>query len=268
MDYSKEHWHSDIVPDKWQIQDSDYQKILPKVLSDFTLGKSKQKIFYRIAGLSGSGKSTQLLPAVTAKFESLKLDPVLTAARIFVPYHPYAAEIEQEFGSENLRENTNEFSTIMLFLTVMALIKQGYAIILDVSFFNPLFEQALMATLAKHGYEAHIELMAVSKEITEGFIQKRASSTTHTEKKRKVNRHTTEVFYKCTLDSLDYYNKNYPDTHINLWSAWDLEPVYSGLMNSSAMKDTYLEYNSIKKLPHLTDEVTLLAAKIAYLTQN
>ena len=138
----KSHWPSQVKPE-WQVEISDYPAILPQVLKDFTADKTKGRNLIRIAGLSGSGKTTQLLPATEAFFKNRELKPVLVAAREFVKYHPHHNEIKEFYGEENLRKMTDEFSTIMLFLAITELIKNGYDIILDVTLLDPAMEHIL-----------------------------------------------------------------------------------------------------------------------------
>ena len=123
--YMKAHWPSKAKPE-WQVGLEEYPIILQKVLKDFTKDATQNRELIRIAGISGSGKTTQILPAVEAYCEKHHYRPILIAARRFVEYHPHYQEIKDFYGEENLRKNTDEFATIMLFLTLTELIKNGY----------------------------------------------------------------------------------------------------------------------------------------------
>ena len=70
-------------------------------------------------------------------------EPILLAARRFVEYHPHYQEIKDYYGEENLRKLTDEFSTIMLFLTISELTKGGYDIVLDVTLLDSEMEAIL-----------------------------------------------------------------------------------------------------------------------------
>ena len=63
--YIKAHWPSQT---KWQVALEDYPGLIKKALADFTAGKTKDSNLIRVAGLSGSGKTSQLLPAAEAYF--------------------------------------------------------------------------------------------------------------------------------------------------------------------------------------------------------
>ena len=90
--YMKAHWPSEVKPE-WQVNLEEYPVIAQTILTDFTKNSTTSHHFVRIAGLSGSGKTTQILPATEAYFEKRDLKPVLVAARRFVEYHPHYQEI-------------------------------------------------------------------------------------------------------------------------------------------------------------------------------
>ena len=63
--YMKAHWPSEVKPE-WQVGLAEYPAILEQAVKDFTLSATKNRRLIRIAGISGSGKNTQILPAVEA----------------------------------------------------------------------------------------------------------------------------------------------------------------------------------------------------------
>lgn len=250
--YMKSHWPSQ-VKEEWQVPIEEYPKILPQVLKDLTEGKSKGKNLIRIAGLSGSGKTTQLLPATEAFFENRELKPVLVAARVFVEYHPHHNEIKEFYGEENLRKMTDEFSTIMLFLAITELIKNGYDIILDVTLLDPAMEHILQEMLTAANYNQIILMIAISPTVTEKFLSGRAW------------RHTKETeaeFIRATKKSIVYYAENHPDTHIILWSVYDKPPIFDGKIKDCL--DIFDDYSNRTELPKKDDDERR-EAKINYL---
>ena len=250
--YMKAHWPSQVKPE-WQVSLNDYATILPKVLVNLTTDKTKSRNLIRIAGLSGSGKTTQLLPATEAYFEKRELKPVLVAARVFVEYHPHYQEIKEFYGEENLRKMTDEFSTIMLFLAITKLIKAGYDIILDVTLLDPAMEKILQEMLEKAKYNQIILMIAISPVITEKFLSGRAW------------RHTKETeaeFIRATKKSLVYYVENHPDTHIILWSVYDKPPIFDGKIKDCL--DIFEEYQ-MRSVPPKKDDDERRDAKIEYL---
>lgn len=250
--YMKTHWPSQVKPE-WQVGLNDYATILPKVLKDLTISKTKSRNLIRIAGLSGSGKTTQLLPATESYFKNRELDPVLVAARVFVEYHPHFKEIRDYYGEENLRKMTDEFSTIMLFLAITELIKNGYDIILDVTLLDPAMEKILQEMLEAAKYNQIILMITISPVITEKFLSGRAWRHT---------KETEEEFIRATKKSLVYYAENHPDTHIILWSVYDKPPIFDGKIKDCL--EIFEDYQ-MRTLPPKKDDDERREAKIEYL---
>ena len=254
MEYNRAHWGADNLPPEWR--EYDFETALSQVMIDFTADATKNRKFYRIAGQSGTGKTTQLLPAVTAYYEAQNAKPILIAARLFVDYHPYKDQILERFGIENIRESTNEFSVCLMFLSLKALISEGWDIILDVTLLDPFIEGILMQLLTAYGYDSRIAMMAVSKEISDSFIGKRVD--------RKVRTSTAAEFWRATAAALDFYVENFPNTRISVWSAFKLKPVYDGPVVGSLA--AIREYQQITKMPtKAPSEDKLREAKIQYL---
>lgn len=252
IEYMKSHWPSQVKPE-WQVTEQDYLKILPQVLQDFTKGATKHRQLIRIAGISGSGKTTQLLPAVEAYCDKHEYYPILIAARRFVTYHPHYQEIKDYYGEENLRKQTDEFATIMLFLAISELIKQGYDIILDVTLLAPEIEAILLELTAKAHYDMLLLMIAVSPTVTEHFLEGRAWRHT---------KETEQEFIQATTKALEFYAAKAPDLRIILWSVYDQDPIYDGPISQAL--DTFSDYSSREDLPKPDDDLRR-SAKIAYL---
>ena len=252
VEYMKAHWPSD-VKDEWQVKLEEYPVILEKILTDFTKDKTKNKNFVRIAGLSGSGKTTQILPAVDAYFEKLNQKPVLVAARRFVEYHPHYQEIKDFYGEENLRKKTDEFSTIMMFLTLKALTSRGYDIILDVTLLDPAVEQILLNMLKAGNYQTLLLMIAASPTVTEHFLQGR---------KWRHSKATEEEFIRATKKALNFYADNAGDERIILWSVYGEPPIYDGKVSGAL--EIFADYSSREELPKNDDDARR-EAKIKYL---
>ncbi|MBQ3296477.1 zeta toxin family protein [Candidatus Saccharibacteria bacterium] len=254
ISYMKSHWPSP-VKEEWQVSLEDYPKILKKVVQDFTKDRTKNRQFIRIAGLSGSGKTSQILPAVEKYCEVQKLNPVLVAARRFVDYHPFKEEIKNEYGEENLRRNTDEFSTIMMFLTLNTLVKEGYDIILDVTLLDPAVEQILIKMLKENNYQSLLLMIATSPTVTEYFLKDRGW---------RHSKETEKEFIRATKKAIEFYAKNMPDLHIVLWSVYDLEPIYDGKIKDSVA--IFNEYSDRTDLPK-NDDDERREAKIQFLSK-
>lgn len=250
--YMKAHWPSE-VKSEWQVGLAEYPAILAKVIDDFTLAATKNRQMIRIAGLSGSGKTTQILPAVEAYCKKNSFEPILMAARRFVEYHPHYQEIKEFYGDENVRKLTDEFSTIMLFLTLSELIKGGYDIVLDVTLLDPTMEAILLKLLKAGNYQFLLLMLAVSPTVTEHYLQGRAW---------RHSKETEQEFIRATSQALQYYADNAPDVRIILWNVYDKPPVYDGPIKNCL--DIFNKYSSCEDLPKKDDDARR-AAKIKYL---
>lgn len=252
--YMKAHWPSK-VKEEWQVKLNEYPKILQKIIADFTLVATKNHHLIRIAGISGSGKTTQILPAVEAYCEKNQFEPILIAARRFVEYHPHYQEIKDFYGDENLRKNTDEFSTIMMFFTLTELIKNGYDIVLDVTLLDPEMEGILLKLLTIANYETLFLMIAVSSTVTERFLSGRAWRHT---------KETEEEFIRATSKALKFYAENAPNLHIILWSVYDKPPVYDGPIKDCL--NIFADYSKREALPKNDDDARR-NAKIEYLAK-
>lgn len=253
--YMRAHWPSP-VKEEWQVGLKEYPEISKRVLVDLTLAATKNRHLVRLAGISGSGKTTQILPAVEAWSEKNEFEPILMAARRFVEYHPHYEEIKEYYGEENVRKMTDEFCTIMLFLTLSELMKGGYDIVLDVTLLDPEMEGILLKMVKAGNYQMLILMLAVSQAVTEKYLAGRAW------------RHSKEAeleFIRATAQALEFYAAQVPDVRIILWSVYDKTPVYDG-----PVKDVlriFEDYSIREELP-ADDDDERREAKIQYLIES
>lgn len=253
FEYMQAHWPSKVKPE-WQVSRDEYPEILVKVVADFTVAATKNRKLVRIAGVSGSGKTTQILPAVEAYNKEHDYMPILIAARRFVEYHPHYNEIKEYYGDEDLRKLTDEFSTIMMFLCLTELIRGGYDIVLDVTLLDPEMEGILLKMLKAAGYEAMFLMIAVSAAVTEKFLQGRAW---------RHSAETEQEFIRATTKALEFYAENAPEIRVVIWSVYDLLPVYDGEMRGCLK--VFEEYSAREEMP-ANDDDERREAKIKYLT--
>lgn len=253
IEYMKSHWPSEVKPE-WQVGLVEYPRIAKKAVEDLTIAATKNRHLIRIAGVSGSGKTTQILPAVEAYSEKNNFEPILMAARRFVEYHPYYSEIKEFYGEENLRKMTDEFATIMLFLVMVELMRDGYDIVLDVTLLDPQMEGILLNMANEAKYEMLMLMIAVSPVITEQYLAGRAW------------RHTKETeleFIRATKKALEFYANMAPDMRIIMWSVYDKPPVYDGPIKGCL--EIFADYSTREELPAKDDDERR-EAKIKYLT--
>ena len=261
MAYMRGHWPS-LVREEWRVKDEQYPELVKKVFKDWTAEATQGRRFFRVAGQSGSGKTTQLLPAAEAWFEARGGRPVLVAARRLVKYHPFAEEIRQEYGDSQQREMTHEVTTILMFLMLKELILGGYDMILDVTLLDPTVEGLLMKMLKAMGYEVRLNMMAVSRAISDELIARR-QQTSRT--KRMVAQKTATEFWRATRVALEFYVEKFPELLVVVWNAWSVAPVFDGKLGDARFMEAMKKYWTIDDLPESVGEDKLREAKIRYM---
>lgn len=253
--YMKAHWPSQVKPE-WRVSIKEYPAILARVLKDFTDSATKHHRLIRIAGLSGSGKTTQILPAVESYCTEKNYRPILVAARRFVEYHPHYQAIKEHYGEASLRKMTDEFATILMFLTLSSLIRSGYDIILDVTLLDPEIEAILLRLTTEEHYEMTILMIAVSPTVTEHFLSGRAW---------RHSKETETEFARATTKAIAFYADQSPVTRIILWSVYDQDPIYDGPI--SGCLRIFEDYSARDALPKKDDDARR-ASKIEYISKH
>ena len=194
---------------------------------DFT--KSKQ--IYRIAGQSGSGKTTQILPVILKLLEGKKQKPVIVAVRSFSKHHPQYKEIVATCDERDVRERVNAFALMCLLATLEKLIEQGYLIVFDMTVLAPEIEQFINDVIQENKYRCEYHVLAVSRSLSDFFIEERERSGTNIEKPRKVTNASKNYFYDILPTGLEYLDKVDNTSHCHVWTAYDLEPIYVGRLD-------------------------------------
>jgi len=185
-------------------------------------GKPRVPRVIRLAGQSGTGKTTQLLPAISASVEVD--DYVHIAVRTFAPYHPYYEQIKAEFGKDEVRERTNGFALLMLFRVAEMLIENGYGILFEMTLVAPEFEVYLARLAKANGYSVMYNIFAVPKYVSDALIDMRMRK-----EGRVVYKGTADYFYDVLALSLAQFEQENDlfdsrDLFI-LWTACAKEPL-------------------------------------------
>lgn len=251
--YAKKHWPShlpkNLVPTNREIE-----KATKLALKDLEKDATKTGILIRLAGQSGSGKTTQLLPAAESYFKVRNLKPILVATRNLVKYHPHYQEILENYGESELRKRTDDFATVLMYRVMRVLTQKNYDLIIDVSFVSPKVEKLLM--LMTKNYQEHLFLiMAVSRKVSEQLLQNRAWR--HDEK-------LEQEFFISTERALSFYGKSYPDIRTIIWGFNRLEPIYDGKIES-ALPSWKREISTTLTIDKKLTIEGKISTKIAYL---
>lgn len=190
---------------------------------------TKQRICYRLAGQSGTGKTTQLLPTVLESEKRRGNKPVVVAVRKFAKYHPNS---EQLAGDKDFREKTNGFALKCLAATLKLLIENGYMILFDMTILHPDFEAFVVSHLHKHNYTTQYHIMAVNPQISNGLINKRANAGGGAEAGRIVRKESADYFNEVLQKGLEYLSVADKKGTCFVWTVFDKSPLYHGnLMN-------------------------------------
>ena len=221
---------------------------------------TKKPKIYRLAGQSGTGKTTQLLPTVL-EYERLRGNsPVVVAVRMFAKYHP---DFEQISKHDDWREKTNGFSLKCLTATLELLIESGYMIVLDMTILHPDFERFVFDLLQEHDYITQYHIMAVNPRISDGLIKKRANAIGGAEGGRVVQKESADYFCEILPVGLEYLSNADKIAKCFVWTVFDKNPIYFGEL-AGVMEPFEKGCEMTGEFVFLEDE--LRRAKIEYLS--
>ena len=212
-------WESDIC-------NEEIIKISKKVFPKISAGCSKQKICFRIIGQSGSGKTTQLLPACKKWFEKENLNPLHLCVRRFAEFYPNYNKLKT-LEKGQIRERTNGFALRLLIVCLFHAIKSGIDIIFEMTLLTPEFEKIANSWLCECGYKTTFFANSVSKKISDKLIQEREVKKGK-EKGRKVEISSSTFFYKNLKKSLIFLRERSPSERIVIFNLFQCNPVYDG----------------------------------------
>ena len=194
---------------------------IDNILEHFSLPQQTQKhVLIRIVGQSGSGKSSQLLPALE---ESLKNCPYIKiSVSDFARFHPRFEWLQKNCPGQ-MREKTNGFALKTLIVFYQYCIQKKINIILDMTLLEPEIDFYLMMLAKEMGYTIQTHVLCVPKKISNLFIKLRQKKT-----HRQVNPSSSDYFFNALIPSL----KNllhasfftYQDTLI-LWNHTNSYPI-------------------------------------------
>ena len=117
-------------------------------------------ILIRVVGQSGSGKSTQLIPALEDILK--KISYIKINVGKFAPFHPEYTKW-QKLSPELMREKTNGFALRALILFYRNCIENHVNILCDMTLLEPEIEHYLMMLAKKHGYQIQLHVLCVPK---------------------------------------------------------------------------------------------------------
>lgn len=240
-------------------------EIAKKNYPSLTENKTKNRFLIRQAGQSGSGKTTQLLPATNAYFEKKHMNPIHFAVREFAGLHPNFEQIVREFGKQEMREKTNGFALKCLLISLMFAIEDGFDISFEVTLLSHEFEDFILKAMKKNNYNCLYFVLAVNKEISNYFINQRKLSKGGAESNRIVYASSSNYFDTAISDEIEYYSKNHAEIPVIIWDATHELPIFDGTFKDC----TTAFFEAKKNTSHeFLDEQKLRDAKINYVLKK
>jgi predicted kinase len=245
-----------------------FENIFQSIKHHFLQNIRPKPILIRLAGLSGSGKSSQLLPASEEFYKTLKINPVNLAVRKFAEFHPNYNQIKKEYGIKT-RSRTNGFALSLLFRTCEEAIKNKMPILWDMTLLDPEFEKHFLNLAKQHNYIIEYHILTTSKLLADLGIERRkelALTTQKTkEKPRSVSKKSSRYFAKALPKALKVIKKSKLLTPKDKFYYWDINKAKP--LNTSQNLQNYRLFKEIMNLPLTQKSKEELKNDISYLIQ-
>lgn len=185
----------------------------------------------RLVGQSGSGKTSQLLPAIKYALEGQSY--ISLAVRFFAKYHPYLEKIKELYGEKQMREKTNAFALILLTLVLQRCIENKLPILLEMTLLTADYEHFVHELLRDNGYFCDYHCLAVSKTISDTWIQQRCQ-----EVQREVSEKSSRFFFETLQSAFEMIQKeaNRIPNRVFIWNHTQALPIISSFENKDLWK--------------------------------
>ena len=190
----------------------------------------------RVSGQSGSGKSSQLAPAIQ---EVLKKTPLLKInVGAFAPFHPKYAQWQKN-DPDHMRENTNGFALRALVMFYKHAILNRVNVLFDMTLLEPEVDLYLMTLAKKMGYRIHLHVLCVPRRVSDYFISYRQKLTG-----RFVKPSSSDYFFSALAPSLRAL------THAKIFDGNDQLILWSHIL-TNPIQITHLNNPAVlRKLNH------------------
>ncbi|MDR0422998.1 MAG: zeta toxin family protein [Rickettsiales bacterium] len=196
-----------------------FEKIICDCYSNLVKNKfpSKSPFMFRLAGQSGSGKTTQLLPAVESVIPQ---NFIKISVRDFALEHPQYSK----FNKDMVREKTNGFALYLLFRVLGLLIKNNYNILFEVTLLDYNFEKHLLDLASK--YTIHFHILSIPLKKSNEWIENRQRKTGRVVLSKSIN-----YFYKVLPLTLEKILKLNLKMELYLWNGFETKPYTENILN-------------------------------------
>ena len=205
---------------------------LDKIVQHFQKDLISQKypFLIRVAGQSGSGKSSQVVPAIESALQDKNYIKINVGA--FAPFHPKYDEFQQK-SPDQMREKTNGFALRALVMFYKHCILNQVNIIFDMTLLEPEIDLYLMTLAKKMNYKIQTHVLCVPRRISNLFIHLRQLKTG-----RFVKPSSSDYFFNALVPCLKALTRSKlftsKDTLI-LWSHYLTDPIQKTHLNNPSV---------------------------------
>ena len=189
------------------------------------------KFCIRLVGQSGSGKTSQLFPAVKAALEAQSQRYVSLAVRDFVPYHPNLSAIREHYDEGLVREKTNAFALTLLTLVLVRCIREHLPILFEVTLLSPEYERFVHHCLSEEGYSCDYYCLAIDKKMSDAWIEARCRET-----HRVVSKRSSDFFFQTLQPAFETLQSVCIPNRVFIWDAHHTEPQCTRLSDKNLWK--------------------------------
>ena len=187
----------------------------------------------RVAGQSGAGKSSQIVPALEYALQNKNYIKINVGA--FAPFHPNYKKW-QTSCPEQMREKTNGFALRALVMFYKHCILNHVNIVFDMTLLEPEIDLYLMILAKKMSYKIQTHVLCVPRKISDLFIHLRQLKTG-----RIVKASSSDYFFKALAPCLSAL------THSGLFNQKDILVLWSHYLTRPIQK-THLNNPSVMRL--------------------
>lgn len=224
-----------------------------------SLNPSSAPFFIRITGQSGSGKSSQLLPAIQEALKETKYVH-LTISK-FAIFHPEYEEFQKKIP-DMAREKTNGFALRSMLLFFEYCVRNRISIVLDFSLLDTAFEIYLLALLKLQKYKVHMHVMCVPQDVSNVLIAHRWRET-----HRCVTRQTASYTFDMlplSLEQILNFGSFSEDDRIVMWSLCSTLPIICTNFSDKSVLHLLKKYRA-PEYNNLVEPNELLRSKIVWM---
>ncbi|MGN0919784.1 MAG: zeta toxin family protein [Alphaproteobacteria bacterium] len=229
---------------------------LDKIIQHFqrNLVPQTHPFLIRVAGQSGAGKSSQIVPALEEALQNKSYIKINVGA--FAPFHPKYDEW-QRGCPDQMREKTNGFALRALVIFYKHCLLNGVNVVLDMTLLEPEVDLYLMTLAKKRNYKIQAHILCVPRKISDLFIHLRQLKTG-----RFVKPGSSDYFFGALapcLKSLTLSGLFDSKDTLVLWSHFLMRPIRKTHLNNPQVMRILARY---RQGPFcLKNSGTLLKAK-------